>query len=53
MGKDGRYTLGFLQLVPVNYHKQYEYSTRLLVTVKQMFSRQLVSPHQEYDQGPI
>lgn len=24
MGKDGRYTLGFLQLVPVNYHKQYE-----------------------------
>ena len=32
-------------------------STRLLVTVKLMFSRQLVSPHQEsgdkYDQGPL
>ena len=41
------------QLITVNSMN----STRLLVTVKLMFSRQLVSPHQEsgdrYDQGPI
>ena len=24
MGKDGRYTSGLLQLVPVNYRKQHE-----------------------------
>ena len=48
----GRYTSGFLQLVPVNYRKQQEQHK----TVGLMFSTQLVSPHQElgdrYDQGP-